>query len=136
MNTVFVGGDYGSFNPENPRALNAYGDFCVTRLGEAVRPQTLVVFASACFESDGERVPGYFKVEAPSLTARRWPRKYQRGAPATMFGQVDFRYDDRAITAMLDGHVELLDFQQLSDMRRWSNQAAETDDSDFTLTTP
>jgi hypothetical protein len=27
----------------------------------------------------------------------------------------------------LDGHVELLDRDQMNDMRRWSNRAAETD---------
>lgn len=133
INAVFVGGDYGSFNPENPRAVAAYGDFCVSHLGEALRPQKLVVFASACFADGNERIPGYFRVDAPFQTGRRWARQYKSNAGPTAYGYVDFRYNDRALVAMLDGHVELLDFEHLDDMRHWSNQAADLDNPDFDL---
>lgn len=132
MNTQLVGGDYSSLNPENPR-LATYGDFCVNRLGEAVKPSWLIVFASACFEDGKTRVPGYFKVEPPSLTGRSWKREYKPNASAGSYGQVDFRYGDRAIAAMLDGHVELFDFEQMDDMRRWSNQAADANTEEWRL---
>lgn len=130
MNTIHVGGDYHALNPDNPRAVAAYGQFCVRRLAEAVRPSQLITFASACFESGGERVPGYFRIEPPKLVgSNRWPEKYSEKEPPAAYGNVDFRYDGRAVAAMLDGHVEMLDFHQMNDMRRWSNVAAEANES-------
>ena len=133
MNTVHVGGDYKTLNPESPRALAAYGQFCVTRMSQVVKPGALIVFASACFENNGERIPGYFKVEAPSFTGRVWESKFNAAAAPEAYGHVDFRYDGKAVAAMLDGHVELLDFAQMNDMRRWANPAAEADSSDWSL---
>lgn len=130
MNTIHVGGDYQALNPDNPRAVAAYGQFCVRRLSEAARSSQLIAFASACFESGGERVPGYFKIEPPKLVgSQRWPEKYSEQDPPAAYGNVDFRYDGRAVVAMLDGHVEMLDFDQMNDMRRWSNLAAEANES-------
>jgi hypothetical protein len=34
---------------------------------------------------------------------------------------------------MLDGHVELLDLEQMKDMRRWSNQAGQANNRDWKL---
>ncbi|MES2569990.1 MAG: type II secretion system protein [Verrucomicrobiota bacterium] len=130
MNTVYVGGDYQMMNPESPRAIAAYGQFCVTRMAQAVKPATLIVFASAWFGDQGERIPGYFKIEPPSFAAgRKWAKTLPPNAPPEASGHVDFRYDGRAVTAMLDGHVEMLDFRQMNDMRRWSNLSAEANES-------
>lgn len=133
MNTVHVGGDYQMLNPDNPRAVAAYGQFCVRRLAQAAHPAQLIAFASACFESGGERVPGYFRIEPPSLMGkRRWPDGYSAHERPDAYGHVDFRYDGRAVAAMLDGHVEMLDFEQMNDLRRWNNLAAEANESGFT----
>ena len=67
MNTVYVGGDHKTLHPDSPRAQAAYGQFCVTRMAQAERPAQLIVFASACFDNNGERMPGNYKVEAPSF---------------------------------------------------------------------
>ncbi|HEX8311625.1 MAG TPA: type II secretion system protein [Chthoniobacteraceae bacterium] len=136
LNTVFVGGDYKTLNPDNPRATKAYGSFCVRRLSETAHSSRLIVFASAGYESNGAKVPGYFKVEAPTGTGRRWPKKYDASEGAAAYGHVDFRFEDRALAAMLDGHIELLDFTQMDDMRRWSSQAAEADEPTWVLGQP
>lgn len=132
MNAVFVGGHYGSGSPLVPggAAASRFGPFCVTRLGHASKPSQLIVFASAR-EKPG--AVGYFEIRAPNLMKTEWSGKWDPKAPADAFGHVDLRWDDRAVAAMLDGHVELLDEDQMRDMRRWSNQAAEQNNPNYTL---
>jgi len=115
VNGVYVGGDEGSpMNPFNPRAAARYGDFCVLRLNQAVKPSQLIVFASAVYSDVrmGGKQQGYFKVEYPDRN-------------------VDFRYNNKAVVACLDGHVELLTREEMRDMRRWSNLHAQSDDPNF-----
>lgn len=115
VNGVYVGGDESSpMNPFNPRAAARYGDFCVLRLNQAVKPSQLIVFASAVYSDvrmDGKQ-QGYFRVEYPDRN-------------------VDFRYNNKAVVACLDGHVELLTREEMRDMRRWSNLHAQSDDPNF-----
>jgi prepilin-type N-terminal cleavage/methylation domain-containing protein len=109
VNGVYVGGDESSpMNPFNPRAAARYGDFCVLRLNQAVKPSQLIVFASA-FRGKQQ---GYFRIEYPDRN-------------------VDFRYNNKAVVACLDGHVELLTREEMRDMRRWSNLHAQSDDPNF-----
>lgn len=122
INAMFVGGDYQSLSPERDRVRTLYGGFCVTRLAQAARPASLVVFASAATIYEGKRLPGYFKVEAPFTTKRNWSQA--AGASPVETGYVDFRWGGKAVVAMLDGHVEVLTWEQMNDMQRWSNQAA------------
>ena len=133
VNAAYVGGDYQTLSPTSEKALSRYGQFCVTRLGQAVSPQTLIVFASAGSGYQGEKLSGYFKVDPPNLAARNWARAYSPSASPDEFGHVDFRWDDKAVVAMLDGHVELLNFEQMTDMRRWSNQAALANNTNWAL---
>jgi prepilin-type N-terminal cleavage/methylation domain-containing protein/prepilin-type processing-associated H-X9-DG protein len=137
MNTTFVGGNYRSSLSPDGAAARIYGNFCVRRLAEAVRPATLLVFCSARFNGDPtEPYHGHHQVDPPYLTTRKWLAAYREDAPAEHFGYVHPRYGGRAVCAMLDGHVELLTIAQLEDMRRWSNQAAEADNPRFVLTRP
>lgn len=115
INGVYVGGDESSpMNPFNPRAAARYGDFCVLRLNQAVKPSQLIVFASAVYSDVrmGGKQQGYFRVEYPDRN-------------------VDFRYNNKAVVACLDGHVELLTREEMRDMRRWSNLHAQSDDPNF-----
>lgn len=115
VNGVYVGGDESSpMNPFNPRAAAKYGDFCVLRLNQAVKPSQLIVFASAVYSDVrmGGKQQGYFRVEYPDRN-------------------VDFRYNNKAVVACLDGHVELLTREEMRDMRRWSNLHAQSDDPNF-----
>jgi prepilin-type processing-associated H-X9-DG protein len=132
MNVTFVGGDYGDLSElrPSPRAIATYGQFCVRRLSQISRPAELVVFASASRAKDEV---GFYKVKAPYLTGRRWPEQWSPNASPESYGYVDFRYNGRAVVAMLDGHVELMPFDELEDMRHWSGQAQDEDNPEFSL---
>lgn len=136
INSVFVGGDYQALPPDNLKIIDKYGQFCVTKLGQASNASQIIVFASAAGMYEGQKLTGYFKVQAPSFTARNWAGQYKRNADPALYGNVDFRYEDKAVAAMLDGHVELMDFDQMNDMRRWSNQAATAENPKWTLGSP
>lgn len=133
INAAFVGGDYQTLPPNKAKTSERYGQFCVTRTIQAAKPQMLIVFASAGANYEGERLSGYFKVEAPKLTGANWKRTNAERPEPEDVGHVDFRYEGKAVAAMLDGHVELLGFDQMRDMRRWSNQAGLANNPDWTL---
>ncbi|MDX2081482.1 MAG: type II secretion system protein [Terrimicrobiaceae bacterium] len=136
INLTFVGGDYGFGSDLRPTDENfqRFGKFVVTRLGEIHSPGKLIVFASARY-NDGTigRVEGYNAIRSPFFQARRWPVQYNPKSNWWDYGAVDPRFNGKAVAAMADGHVELLSFEQLLDMRRWSNQAAQEDNPNWTL---
>jgi len=132
MNTYFVGGNYEHFHPEG---LGAYfGKFCVTRAAQAHSPSKLIVFASARSNHGGQITEGYFEITPPSLTRRIWPATYNEDAHPSAYGHVPPRHNGRAVAAMLDGHVEVLDWEALQDMRRWADPAARADDPNWIMT--
>jgi prepilin-type processing-associated H-X9-DG protein len=131
LNITFVGGDWGGGSDLQPTDQNlaTYGRFVVTRMAQIHSPSKMLVFSSARFEGS----EGYNAVKSPYLHSKRWAGEYNESLPYYDFGNIHPRYNDRAVCAMADGHVELLTIDQLRDMRRWSNQAAETDDPSWTL---
>lgn len=133
INAAYVGGDYQVLPPNKSKAIDRYGQFCVTRLGQALKPQQLIVFASAGAEYQGQHLSGYFKIDAPNFTGHNWEPSASSESSPESTGHVDFRYQGKAVAAMLDGHVELLDFDQMNDMRRWSNQAAQAGNREWKL---
>jgi type II secretory pathway pseudopilin PulG len=135
MNVTFVGGDFGSSSDlvPNERSFSRFGNFCVMRLVQASKPSSLIVFASARRGKNRDEV-GNYQIRSPNLTGTRWDGSWNPDAPADAFGFVDMRYKKHAVAAMLDGHVALLDEDEMKDMRRWSNQAAEKNDSQFKIT--
>jgi len=133
LNATLVGGHFGSASPLNPtpRIVGAYGKFYVSSLAEVEDPSNLIVFSSAR-GSIGN--PGYFEIRPPNLTSRVWTNvKFEDAPSAASYGFVDLRWGGKAVTAMLGGNVELLNEEQLRDMRRWSNQAARANQSDFMI---
>ena len=136
INLTFVGGDFGSGSDLQPteQNLSAYGKFVVTRLPEIHSPGKLIVFASARFSDPAVGMrEGYNAVKSPRWQGSRWPATYDERRPYYEFGNVHPRFSGRAVCAMADGHVELLSYEQLLDMRRWSNQAAEANDPEWSL---
>jgi prepilin-type N-terminal cleavage/methylation domain-containing protein len=133
INSTFVGGDHQVLPPDNARAISKYGRFCVTRITHATNASKLIVFASAGGMFNGERMSGYFRVQAPNFVSRNWFGVYSDDGDPGMHGNVDFRYEGRAVAAMLDGHVELLNFDEMNDMRRWSDQAARANNPNWRL---
>ncbi len=139
MNIFYVGGDDSGLSGQGIRPTEAnfqrFGPFCVTRMEDAFDPSRLIVFASArMIGEQGKPIPGYYMIQAPAAVGSLWSSKQfsEKTVPGD-HGYVDFRYDGRAVTACLDGHVELLDENAMRDMRRWSNLAAMADDAGHRL---
>lgn len=111
MNINFVGGNFnGSYNPDNIKAINRWGNFCVRNIVHVNSPSKLIVFASV-YSTHMGRQKGCWEVDPPSL-------------PINQLGFVDYRFNNKAIIANFDGHVELATENELKDMRRWSNLAS------------
>ena len=133
LNTVFMGGHFGSGSPlrPSPRLIETVGPYYVSRISQSPRPELQLVFASA---RSSTGATGHFEVRPPRLMSPNWTSGgFDPGGPPSAHGFVDFRWDGRAVAAMLGGNVELLDEDQLRDMRRWSHQAARTNNPDFTV---
>ena len=110
----------------------------VTRMAQAVRPASLIVFASARMKTGADlsledEIAGNFLVKPPKFWRTKWTAKFDREKPSSSFGNVAPRWDGRAVCAFLDGSVRSLNEKQLQDMRHWSNTAAERDDPDFVV---
>ena len=129
INSVFVGGDDLELPPTD-RAFERFGRFCVLKTAEVGRPSELLVFTSARGPFEGRVVPGYYLVRPPYLNARRWAVDWNPEDGPEAWGNVHPRYNLRAVTGMMDGHVENLDRRRLQDMRLWANPA---DRPDWTL---
>ncbi len=110
----------------------------VTRLAGASRSSRLIVFSSArsTDSSSGGKnaaTPGFHIVSPPILWRTKWTPRFDPKKPASSYGNVDLRWDGKAVCAFLDGHVEMLGEPEVADMRRWSNTAAETDNPTFAV---
>jgi prepilin-type N-terminal cleavage/methylation domain-containing protein len=129
MNQAFVGGSANHL-AFNPATLPLYGRFWVSRIDEPQKPDRLIAYVSARCEPQSA-IPllgppeGFFRVDAPWFTARNWQPTYDPNAPQPGInsGFVSLRYGGRAAAAQLDGHAQTLDWDQLQDMRRWSDRA-------------
>ncbi|MCW5753084.1 MAG: type II secretion system protein [Phycisphaeraceae bacterium] len=138
MNTRFIGGDddTGAFRTTSRRI---FGRYWVERIDEPRDPSNLVVFASARASDDlaqsvvyHENVLGFHRVLAPRFTdaARTvWQDQYDPKSvnPILNSGSVHLRYDRKAVIGAFDGHAETLGWNDLRDMRRWSNTATRPD---------
>lgn len=136
MNVTYVGGDEtGAFAPTNFNR-SMFGDFCLTNLNQAVHSSLQIVFCSSHYSASGEGAYGFHMVNAPYTTSRNWATEYKPNLAPARTGYVHFRYNDRAVAVMLDGHTEMLNFEQMNDMRRWCNAAADANDEKYSLNAP
>ncbi len=113
-------------------AFNQVG--IIHRLDDAAAPSRMIVFASARTDTmtPGQYTPGGFRIASPNDSIYGWPNvAYTYGGGSFLTGNVDPRWDDRAVAAHLDGHAEMLSVDDLRDMTRWSNAAAEAGDPDW-----
>jgi prepilin-type N-terminal cleavage/methylation domain-containing protein len=129
LNAEFVGGKALPGFGFNAQAMRQWGSFYLTRLHEARFADKLLVFVSShgVNPDGGAPVEGYYDVTSPNLLERRWTFTYSQDDPPAVHGNVDARYDGKAIAGSLDGHAALLSPAELDDMRRWSNQAKRPD---------
>jgi prepilin-type N-terminal cleavage/methylation domain-containing protein len=137
LNTMWVGGDEqeGGFD-----SASAYGQFFVTSIAQVRRSDKLIVFASARGGDPSgtaglERFEGYFRVLSPYGVADvgyRWADDYRSNMNPADYGYLSARHSGRTmVVSTMDAHIELMSPAQLTDMRRWADQA---DRADWSLT--
>lgn len=146
LNQRFVGGDYQDYGFD-PLARGFWGkDWVVRNLAAVKKPASLIVFAASSAlnvtsiaRSDtqfyGRPMPGYFKVQSPKFFSGgpAWTATPPTASSdASKTGYID---TDGGTTAVgtLDGGGAHLDWAEINDMRRWSNQA---DKAAWSLPTP
>ena len=135
MNYVFVGGDVSSSN------VITYPNDCITRMANASGSPIVFISAggdgSAGSSSGGTstgKIDGYCIVTPPQLTGPMWQTAaWKSGASPSNYGNVDARYNGKAVCAFLDGSVKLLSIQELRDMRLWSRGAIEQNNANYTI---
>ncbi|MEM1108039.1 MAG: type II secretion system protein [Planctomycetota bacterium] len=138
MNINNVGGNEVSPGENNPGV--------VTKLYQAVSPSRLILFTSAfqvVFSPSPNPpgftesfVPGFFRVVAPNdqLATYRWrSTSYDPDGRPDQTGNVHFRCNDTAAVSHLDGSATFFGYEDLRDMTRWNNQAAEQGDPNHTF---
>jgi len=131
INSYFIGGNQTEFPAATANAKFGPGTVVVKTI-EVRHPSDLMVFLSAHSAVDGVGAQGYYQVTPPSLKTRQWAANYATSLSPNQWGFVAPRFNDhRSVAALLDGHVENFDLQQMQDMRHWCNRA---DRPDWTLT--
>lgn len=125
-NSVFVGGDDLILSP-SAKAFQKFGRFCVLRESDVSRPSQLMAFTSARSVFDEKIAEGFYRVEPPNLTKRLWEVGWDFELEPNQFGFVHPRFNTQTIAAMMDGHVEGLDLNEIQDMRHWANPAGRYD---------
>jgi hypothetical protein len=146
MNAAFNSGTGLDFEAGSVRR------FWVRSLSDVNNSSKLLVFSCARgADSDGSNTirPGHYLVAPPNPhpTGRLatsiqlgggWRTnanngKWNANMPPQTWGEagdalglpygIDFRYFDKTLTGMIDGHCESLTIDQMKDMRRWANKA-------------
>lgn len=139
LNAYFMGGGMpGDTIPFSAAGRRIFGDFHLSRMDQARNTSGLTVFASARSLAEPSLLPGYgtiegsFVIKPPylySTSGRQWSESYaaQTDSPDSNSGRVSLRYGGRGVSAMLDGHAEMLGWDDFNDMRRWADQANAPD---------
>ncbi len=142
LNVVFMGGssNHYAFEDDGSRDLQArrfFGDFFLRRRSDARRPSDLITFASGRSKNvqglNYAAAPqGYFEVRPPRFIDQQgplWDETYDPDAdePGANSGFVSLRHEDRAITAMFDASARTMGWDELRDMRHWSDEATTPD---------
>lgn len=129
INRFLVGGVVAS-KDSNGNIQIRYPNECVTHQAQA--DASIIVFASAGTSLGKEPINGYEYVVPPNLQSPVWSKaKWDKDAAPGSYGNVDARYDGKAICALLDGSVRLHSIEELRDMRLWSRNAALQDDPNY-----
>lgn len=131
LNHQFVGGSGDAALHDSPRTRKAYDDlygknWCIKRVSQARQPSLQLVFASADADDPQGGIPldGFFRIDPPNFPNRMWQTdKPNETTPYGQVGFVTFRFLGKAVTSMLDGHAETLNWEEMQDMRRWAPRA-------------
>jgi len=141
LNQTFVGGSsegpagFAFPDPAQARVRAAVSSrwgsgWFVRRLSDAPRPSKLITFTNGYIASTllDEPLEGSYKIEPPQVIDRVWKSEPASPEdPSGLQGNVFLAHDGKTAAALLDGHVELLSWDQLQDMRRWAPRADAPD---------
>lgn len=126
INSYFIGGNESEFPPDAANAKFGAGTV-VTRMSQVQRPAGLMVFASARSAVNGGGAQGYYQVTPPYLKTRQWATNYSAALAPSQWGFVAPRFNQHAVAALVDGHVENFSLPEMQDMRHWCNRADRPD---------
>ncbi len=132
MNAAFIGGS--DLLQEFDRSFQrVFGRVHIERFDQMTRPSGVAAFFSARAEEQIAlptigRPDGFFRVDPPVFGAAqgvRWDTAYDARAasPGNNSGFVSLRHGGKAVAAHMDGHADVLGWDQVRDMRRWADQA-------------
>jgi prepilin-type N-terminal cleavage/methylation domain-containing protein len=103
-------------------------DDCLTRTGHGLG--SILVFASGGTGT----VDGYNILTPPRIYGQNWSTSaWSENADPGNWGNVDARYEGKAVCVFLDGSIRMLSIDELKDMRLWSKNAAMTDDPNYSI---
>jgi prepilin-type N-terminal cleavage/methylation domain-containing protein len=122
INSYFMGGDDDSL-PAVASNAKFGPETVLTKMSAAMHPSDLMEFISARSTVDGSNSQGYFRVTPPYLKTRQWAANFTPSLTPDQWGQVAPRFGGHAEAALLDGHAEEFNLQQMQDMRHWCNRA-------------
>ncbi len=104
----------------------------VFRENEVERPASLIVFGESIQRGGGDdtTTDGYHLLMPPVTDERKWHSDcdgIERDASGLM-GIPQGRFNDKAVTAFFDGHVQTMTSKQLDNMTLWMNGATDPDE--------
>lgn len=115
-------------------------DMPISRIDEAIDPSGLIVFVSATNHAPAPSLyehAGFWRVDAPE--GGSWVNEGGSGGPSNdeealspQYGFIAYRYNLKAVVAFLDGHVEMKGYDEMKDMRLWSNLARKENNRAYT----
>ena len=139
INYIFVGGD------EQTDGTLTYPPECITRASNSA---SVLVFASACGSgtsgpggnastdpaggSPTGVINGYCILTPPNLTGPMWnTAPWSASSSPSDYGNIDARFNGKAVCAFLDGSVRMESIADLRDMQLWSRTAAQTGNASY-----
>jgi prepilin-type N-terminal cleavage/methylation domain-containing protein len=124
INSFYVGGYY-----DDEMALAGEA---AESIAQVESPSSLLVFATAAYISEGDRVEGFHTVEPPNRKTVYWATgEYDPERNPSDYGHVDPRYDGKALCVFLDGSLRYLTVPELKDMRLWNIHAKAEDNPNY-----
>ncbi|MEM1158871.1 MAG: type II secretion system protein [Verrucomicrobiota bacterium] len=119
INAYCVGGYYSMTKLFSPNDVT-------TRLLQSSRD--LVLFTSARTSSGAVDLSGSWFVRPPRMGPMAWKSgDYDPSVPSLQYGNVDFRYNGKAVVSMTDGSVRLMSIDELRNMKLWARNADTAD---------
>lgn len=132
INAYCVGGIVASDG-----SIRNSGD-CISRSGNA--RGSILAFASGGSGTGKMKMSGFSYVSPPTLAndspiCEVWQSEssWTKEKNPMSYGWVDFRYEDKAVCAFLDGSVRMCSVKELKDMRLWTPSAQDADDPNYSL---